>query len=106
MVRKKGSKWNFPGGAIELGETPMEAAARELREETSIEAPALLSLCTIRIGYTIHHIFTTHVHDGEKPMACNEIVACKWVPREKLSPSMLKSTAAALMLSHLPALIA
>ncbi|MEN5035320.1 NUDIX hydrolase [Pseudomonas sp. TWI929] len=106
LVRKKGSKWNFPGGAIELGETPMAAAARELREETSIEVPGLLSLCTIRVGYTIHHIFTTHVLDGEKPIACNEIVACKWVPREKLSPSMLKSTAAALMLTQLPALIA
>ncbi|MBK9263115.1 MAG: NUDIX hydrolase [Polyangiaceae bacterium] len=29
----------FPGGKVEADEKPAEAAARELREETSIEAP-------------------------------------------------------------------
>ena len=32
---------NFPGGGLELGESPLEALAREFREETSI---------TVRIG--------------------------------------------------------
>lgn len=31
--------WNFPGGKVEPDEKPIEAAARELREETSIDAP-------------------------------------------------------------------
>jgi 8-oxo-dGTP diphosphatase len=34
-------KWGFPGGAQELGETVAEAAQRELREETGIEAAPL-----------------------------------------------------------------
>jgi 8-oxo-dGTP pyrophosphatase MutT (NUDIX family) len=30
--------WNLPGGAVEEGETPWEAAVREVREEVGIEA--------------------------------------------------------------------
>ena len=106
LVRKKSGKWNFPGGAIEAVETAVEAAAREHCEETSIAGYGLLSLCTLRIGYTVHHIFTTHLHDGEKPVACNEIVACKWVSRNKLSSTMLKGAAARMLATKLPALIA
>jgi len=30
--------WTLPGGAIEAGETPQEAAIREVKEETGLEA--------------------------------------------------------------------
>lgn len=105
LVRKKRGKWSFPGGAIEAGETPFAAAERELREETSINGHGLLYLSTITVESTIHHIFITHFHGG-KVVACNEIAACKWLPRDKLTPSILKATAAGLIATQLPALLA
>ena len=39
LLQRRGdcNKWGFPGGAIELGETPEEAAVREFREETGLD---------------------------------------------------------------------
>lgn len=106
LVRKKCGKWNFPGGAIEPGESAAAAAARELQEETSIEGHGLFPLCTVRVGMTVHHVFTTHFDDEERPVARNEIVACRWVIKGQLSPAMLTANAAGLLLSQLPALTA
>ena len=39
LLQRRGDtdKWGFPGGAIELGETPQMAAVRETREETGLD---------------------------------------------------------------------
>ena len=39
LLQRRGDsdKWGFPGGAIELGETPEMAAIRELKEETGLD---------------------------------------------------------------------
>ena len=35
--RTDSNKWGFPGGAIEIGETPQMAAVREAKEETGLD---------------------------------------------------------------------
>lgn len=44
-----GHCWNFPGGGLQFGETPVEGLKREIREELGIE---------IKILKLIPHIFT------------------------------------------------
>ncbi|MFC7065190.1 NUDIX hydrolase [Brucella rhizosphaerae] len=40
----------FPGGSIEAGETPEEAAVRELKEETALNAGALSHVITVDLA--------------------------------------------------------
>ena len=48
LIRDRNGYWVFPKGHIDPGETPEEAAAREIQEETGIKAKLLAPIGTTR----------------------------------------------------------
>jgi 8-oxo-dGTP diphosphatase len=92
--------WLPIGGELEAGESPLEAARRELREETGIEgafrplAGALDGVPTGLIGYEEHpagskglhmnFVFVAEVAAGVEVTPNDEFGAWRWIDRAEL----------------------
>lgn len=51
-----GGLWEFPGGRLEPGETPEQAAQREIAEETEFRVIGLRPFAAVRHQYTKHRV--------------------------------------------------
>src|SRR5581483_7775692 len=52
------SSWECPAGHAEPGESPEEAARRELAEETGYRAARFAKLCSMRASAKVPNVFT------------------------------------------------
>ncbi|MCF6343260.1 MAG: (deoxy)nucleoside triphosphate pyrophosphohydrolase [Devosiaceae bacterium] len=83
-----GGLWEFPGGKIEIGETPEEAIIRELKEELNVETQSacLAPLSFVSHAYDNFHLlmplYVCRKWQGE-PEAL-EHIELKWVRANRL----------------------
>ncbi len=81
-------EWSIPGGHIERGETPANAAVRELREETNITATAvaLLGVGRERVG-PVYVFLATHWRGAAWPV---EGWPVSWMPWRQLRAQAMR----------------
>ncbi len=96
-IDKRGrTLWSLPKGHIEPGESPEEAALREVLEETGIKSTITRSLGVIdfwfmaegkRIHKTVHH-FLFAEKSGKLQPQLSEVDEVKWFPLEDIAKTL------------------
>ena len=78
--------WEFPGGKVEIGETPQEALKREIMEELDTEIKVGELIDTIECDYPTFHLsmdcFWAEVVAGH--LELKEAEAAKWLTKAQL----------------------
>ncbi len=81
--------WDLPGGGIETGEDPAEAAARECREETGYEVCVERKAGTYRhpsvygAGDQLTHVYCARVRGGEPKSLGLETTGLRWFDTDR-----------------------
>lgn len=94
--------WGFPGGHVEPGETALDAAARELAEETGVIARPRAYIDNIDViehssdgALRFHFLLAAVLCDyvSGQPVAADDALDAAWVPVDKVLSGGLPQSA-------------
>ncbi len=78
--------WEFPGGKIEVGESPKEALIREIKEELDTDIQVGNLLDTVEYDYPGFHLsmdcYWAKIISGD--LVLKEHAAAKWLAKDEL----------------------
>lgn len=95
LIPEADGKWEFPGGVVEFGETPSQAAEREVKEETgcNIEIVRLLPFAHSRVWQrtdgeviqTFVWCFEARYVGGELKSLDKKVSEVQWYRKEEIA---------------------
>lgn len=88
--------WEFPGGKVEIGESPKQALRREIREELATEISVGKLLHTVEYDYSHFHLtmhcylckvesgnLTLLEHEAAKWLSLDNLQSVNWLPADR-----------------------
>lgn len=75
---RRHQRWGLPGGQIERGETPAEAAARELEEELNLYVPELITVGAYPYKQALHMVYAASIDDPVERWDETELIDVRW----------------------------
>ena len=84
MLKKQNGKWSFPGGKPIQGETPMQTAKRETKEEAGTHHGNLVKEIKLTNDDRTFYSFIHKINEKFTPTLSEEHKSYKWINYKKL----------------------